>query len=35
LVRMMREQKRQLLDNTQAFETITDEMLAKADQKPI
>jgi phosphotransferase system glucose/maltose/N-acetylglucosamine-specific IIC component len=35
LVKMMREQQRQLLDNTQAFETITDEMLAKADQKPI
>ncbi|MDO9592456.1 MAG: hypothetical protein Q7I98_04585 [Erysipelotrichaceae bacterium] len=35
LVKMMRDQQRQLLDNTQAFETITDEMLAKADQKPI
>ncbi len=35
LVKMMRDQKRQLLDNTQAFETITDEMLAKADQKPM
>ncbi|MBV1709479.1 MAG: hypothetical protein KMY54_06445 [Erysipelothrix sp.] len=35
LVKMMREQQRQLLDNTQAFEIITDEMLAKADQKPI
>lgn len=34
LVKMMRQQQRQLLDNTQAFETITDEMLAKADQKP-
>lgn len=34
LVKMMREQQRQLLDNTQAFETITDEMLANADQKP-
>lgn len=34
LVKMMREQQRQLLDNTQAFETITDEMLAKADSKP-
>ncbi len=33
LVKMMREQQRQLLDNTQAFEVITDEMLAKADQK--
>ena len=34
LVKMMREQQRQLLDNTQAFETITDEMMANADQNP-
>lgn len=35
LVRRMRQQQRQLLDNTQAFEIITDEMLAQSsEQKP-
>jgi phosphotransferase system IIB component len=34
LVKKMREQQRQLLDNTQAFEVITEEMLQQSDQEP-